>query len=325
MRRTRRKVLAAGGILFAAGCLETDSSTPEGGENGRDEAVTQSESDQPSTGTEDCQSGITVSTYPYEPVSDLPVSLDERERSIVSVAVDEGTADYTTYKSEPLRSDVIVRHDGAFYRTDFSLSTEPVPAYTMDLYWEDGQTAPEDGEVVAFADLPESDQTTIEAAALGPEEEGEGDGLPQSTLSIQEYPAPYPDNGTDSRLIGSRTWVRWRDHTMRIDVAGESESTTDRRTFEYRLERVAEDEAAFREFVSDRYVVALDDLSPSQRSLLTQAIEDRYEECRPPSTALAELRDRLTEADPLPHPNDDSWYVAFEGERYRLRTTEWVH
>lgn len=338
MQRTRRHVLVLSGALLSAGCLQTDPSPSEGGtpeptdestQSGSGEPPTdeptQSDPEEPLTETEDCQSGITLSMEPYDPVSDLPVSLDDRERSIVTTAVSEGSADYTTHGSEPLRSDVIVRHDGAFYWTAFTLRTESVPAYTMDLYWEDGQAAPDDAMVVAFDDLPDSDQTVLEAAALSPEEDGEGDGLPQRTLSIQAYPAPYPEDGRNSRLVGGRTWVRWRDRTIRVDVAGASESTTERRTYHYTLELIAEGEAPFRQFVAARYVVDLDDLPASQRSIVAAAAEGRYEECTPASEALAALQDTLSNAEELPHPRDDSWYVAIDGERYRLRRMDWVH
>lgn len=325
MQRTRRQIIAASGALLTTGCLETEPTPPEGGTGGQTDELTPSANDRSSTGTDECQSGIRLSTKPYEPVSDLPVDLNEAERSIVATAVSKGTADYTTYGSEPLRSDIIVRHEGAFYRTDFGLSTESIPAFTMAIYWEEGQSAPENTTVVSFDDLAASDRTAIEAAALSPETEGEGDGLPQRTLSVQKYPAPYPDDGRNSRLVGGRTWVRWRDRTVRVDVAGASESTTEQRTFYYTLEQVAEDESAFRQFVADSYVVTLDDLSSSQRSVLTEAFEDRYEECTPASSDLTAVQDRLAAAEQLPHPHDDSWYVALDGERYRLRITEWVH
>ena len=80
----------------------------------------------------------------------------------------------------------------------------------MDVYWENGQTAPAEATVVGFKDLPATDRQALRIAAVGPEdggrEDGEGgDGLPQETLSVGEFPAPYPDGGTDSQLIGTRT------------------------------------------------------------------------------------------------------------------------
>lgn len=339
MQRTRRSVLAASVTLLTAGCLETGSTPTEGAPGGQNGEATTTDTEATATGTEEvstgteetvtgtdgCHSGTTLRTAPFDPVSDLPVDLDEEERSIVETARSEGTAEYVTYGTEPLRSGVIVRHEGAFYRTDFSRSIEAVPAYTLDLYWEDGQTAPDDATVVPFEDLPAPDRTVLETAALGDGEEGEGDGLPQRTLSIREYPAPYPDDATNSQLVGNRTWVRWRDRTMRVDVAGESDSTTERRTFHYTLEQIAEGDAAFRAFAADQYVVTLDGLSASERSILSEAIADRYEECRPDSDALAAIRERLTDADALPHPRNDSWYVEFEGERYRVQITQWAH
>jgi hypothetical protein len=318
MERSRRRVIAAAGTLLTAGCLE--SGPPAGSSD------TESSSRGSPTGTDDCTSGITLSAEPYDPPADLPIHQNEVERSIVETAATEETAEYVTYGSEPLRADVLVRYDGSFYRTDYGVTaTETVPAYTMDLHWEAGQSAPEDATVVPFSDLPASDRAALEAAALDPETEGEGDGLPQRTLSIQQYPAPYPDDGTDSRLVGSRSWVRWRDRTMRVDVAGESDGTKERRTLTYSLTEVATDEAGFRDFVADRYLVEFGNLPSEERPILTKAIEDSYQECASASSSLSALQGRLPADEHLPYPHDDAWYVAFDGERYRLRTTKWVH
>jgi hypothetical protein len=320
MERSRRHVLAAAGTLLSAGCIGTGPATPAG------DSDTESTPDESPTGTDDCTSGITLSAEPYDPSSDLPIVLNDLERSIVETAASEGSAEYVTYGSEPLRADVFARQDETFYRTEYDVTaTETVPAYTMDLFWEEGQTAPDDATVVHFEDLPESDQTALEAAALDPETEGEGDGLPQSTLSIQQYPAPYPDDGETSRLVGGRTWIRWRDQTMRVDVAGSADGTKERRTLTYTLTAVATDEEEFRAFVADEYLVTLGDLPSEERSILTKAIGDSYQECAPASASLSALQDRLPADAHLPHPHDDAWYVAFEGERYRLRSTKWVH
>lgn len=319
MERSRRYVLAAAGTLLTGGCLEAGPSPPAGDDN-------ESTREGSETGTETCTSGITLSAEPYDPPTDLPVGLDEVEEPIVETAVTEESADFVTYGSEPLRADVFVRHDGRFYRTDYTVTaTETVPAYTMDLFWEEGQTAPDDATVVPFADLPAADQTALEAAAIGPETEGEGDGLPQRTLSIQQYPAPYPDDGANSRLVGGRTWIRWRDRTMRVDVADSADGTKERRTLTYTLTAVATGEEEFREFVADEYLVTLADLPSEERSILTAAIEDNYQECAPASSALSGIQERLPADDRLPHPHDDAWYVAFDGERYRVRSTKWVH
>jgi len=334
MPLSRRRVLALSGTVLTTGCLETgrtdspttDTTVTEDPPQTTSSEPHASERERSSTATSDCTSGVTITTDPYAPVDQIPVDLDQLERSIVATAASDGSADHETYGQAPLRGDVIVRYEGAFYRTEYSeTGVAEVPAYTLDLYWEDGQTAPEAATVVPFEDLSPMDRTVLETAALGDGEGREGDGLPQQTLSIRQYPAPYPGDVTDSELVGNRTWVRWRDRTMRVDVAGESESTTERRTFSYTLEQVGRDEEAFRAFVAEHYVVTLGDLSASQRSILSEAIADRYEECRPESDALAAIRERLTDADPLPHPRNDSWYVEFEGERYRFQIIQWVH
>ena len=57
----------------------------------------------------------------------------------------------------------------------------------------------------------------------------------------------------------------------------------------------------------------------------TEVLVHGYEECRPTSTALSGLRERLSGFERLPAPHEDSWYVAFDGRRFRLAITEWVH
>ena len=330
MPPSRRRVLAVTGFLLTAGCIE---SSPAGPATDRDSNGTESPepSDRSATDTDDCHSGVTVTTDPYAPVSELPVDLDQQERSIAATAANEAHADFETYGQAPLRADAIVRQDGAFYRTDYSEATaEEVPAYTMDVYWENGQTAPAEATVVGFEDLPATDRQALRIAAVSPEdggrEDGEGgDGLPQETLSVGEFPAPYPDGGTDSQLIGTRTWVRWHDRTFSVDVADESIATQERQTYGYTLERVAADESAFHEFVGEEYLVELTDLPASQRSIVSAAVEDHYEECLPDSDALGDLRERLSEKPSLPQPSDRSWYVTFEGRRYRLAILEWSH
>ncbi|WP_018258636.1 hypothetical protein [Halomicrobium katesii] len=321
MQRSRRRVLAASASLLAAGCVGFDTTSLE--DDRRDQRSPTSSPN--GSETDGCTSGIVLTTGPYAPAADLPATLSETERSIVERAASDGPASYTTDGASPLRDGVIVRHDGAFYRTKSEIvAVDAIPVYEMDVSWEEGQTAPDSATVVAFEELPESDRAALESAALDPESEGEGDGLPQRQLSIRAFPAPYPDGGTDSRLVGSRTWVRWRDRTMRVDVAGDSEGTKERRTFEYTLERVAADESALRSFAAERYLVALDDLPEAQRSILTAATDGRYEECAPASTALSALQERLSEGEQLPHPNDDAWYVALDGERSLLQSSEWV-
>lgn len=318
MTLSRRRFAGLAGTMLLGGCLDTASP-------GRKEQPEESPKDSPessATGTERCASGLTVSAGAFAPVDDLPAKLDERERSVVADAVEQGETTVTTYGQAPVRADILVRQDGAFYRTAYSItSTEQVPAYEFNAMWEKGQEAPEDATVVAFEDLPTVDQEVLETTLLG----SEGDGLPQRGLSVTAYPAPYPEGAEQSALIGNQSWVRWRDRTISVVVAGEQTGTQERRSYRYTVEQVAADEAAFRAFVDDHYLVALEDLPDSQRSIVRSAIESSYQECRPPSDDLAGLRERLSDEPSLPHPYQESWYVTVEGDRYKLAIRRWQH
>lgn len=328
MAPTRRRVVCLGAALLSTGCLGTGQGPTDTEPPDTDGTATSPSTDvrtphdghtQPAT--DRCAGGVDVRTNPFDPASDLPHTPGSTERAIVDEAVARGRVEETTYAQPLLESGVFVTHEGAFYRTQSTVvQVEDVPAFSMDVEWEHGQTAPAEATVVSFEALPRVDRDALRAAVLDPEHEG----LPQQGLSVREYPAPYPDPGP-SRLIGTLTWVRWRDRTFRVRVAEASETTQERRTVRYTVERVAETAEAFRRHVTERYLVTLDDLPEPQRELLEDALVHGYEECRPTSTALSGLQERLSGFERLPTPHEDSWYVAFDGRRFRLAITEWVH
>lgn len=329
MLSTRRRALALGAALLSAGCLGTGQRTPgaERPDTGdtatsppTEAGTTHPERTAQST-TDRCVGGVNVRTTAFDPASDLPHTLGSTERAIVDEAVASGHVDDTTYAQPVLESDMFVAHGERFYRTNSTVvQVEDVPAFSMDVHWERGQTAPAAATLVSFETLPRVDRDALRAAVLHPTHEG----LPQQGLSISEYPAPYPDADA-SQLIGGRTWVRWRDRTFRVRVAGTSETTQERRTVRYAVEPVADTPEAFRQYVAAQYLVVLDDLPAPQRELLEDALAGGYEECRPTSAALSGLRERLSGTERLPDPHEDSWYVAFDGRRFRLAIAEWVH
>lgn len=306
MPPSRRHVLALGATLLSPGCLGAGSVGP----------ATDAKPDE-----DRCPSGVVVRADAFDPAADLPYQLDRTQRSIVADAAAAEYVEYVAYGEAPLDADAFVVHDDAFYRTDYAVATvERVPAFPMDLRSDPDREPPADAAVVAFDDLPEVDREAL-GAALDPEREGEG--APRQ-FTVREFPAPYPDGGTESRLVGNATWVRWRDRPIRAEVAGESDATRERRTLRYAVDRVAETDAGFRRFVADRYLVRLDDLPADQRAVVEATVDDGYEECRPQSEALAALRSRLDGAERLPTPGRDAWYVGFDDRRFELRISEWV-
>lgn len=86
---------------------------------------------------------------------------------------------------------------------------------------------------------------------------------------------------------------------------------------EYAAELVAPDAASFREFVDDRQVVDLKDLTPGERTILDAAVSGGYhEETASPSAAWDRLLARLPATD-VPDRHY-VWYVEYEGESYEL-------
>jgi len=292
----RRGALSIAASLFAGGCL--------GG-----------------IGNDGCTNGVYVDAEPFDLVPALEERIRDQERTVGAETVENDGTRRTTYAEVPFRDPTLFPHGGTFYRISReTVESATVPAFALGAEWDEGQSAPAGTAVVAFADLPENDRRAFELAMPG-----ERNGQFPEGFSVGEYPAPYPDGGEGSRLIGTTTWVEWRDRTIRVEVAGEQTGTTERVTYAFAAERVADDAAGFRAFLAETYLVDLSGAPEAQLEILRSARgEGSYEECLPASDGLAALRDRLDEEEKLPEPYSNDWYVAFAGERSRLSVSEWV-
>lgn len=322
---SRRTFLATGALVLAAGCLDATgrgpTETDEPDESPTDEDSPDHTDDHP---TGDCHSGVYVGANDIDPPQDLPVDLSDPQRSLVADATD-GAVEIDTYAHRPLRDGVFVRHDGRFLETGVEqVGAVEIPARVSNLDWEEGRTPPDGAEVVEFPSLPPEDREALRFVVEGPEYAERPEGHPSQGLSAEDVPVPYPDGTDGSRLVGAGTvWVHWNDRYYRVEVTTESDTVT-RRTYRIGADEVASTGQQFTQVVVDRYLVALEDLSDDERRILTTAADDTYEECGDGSEALQSLRDRLSEHDQLPHPEDQSWFVSFEGDRYALEFTNWV-
>jgi hypothetical protein len=337
---SRRRVLASAAALVTTttGCLGSDSpaatdrdprgsASPTTGTTRRESPQTGTETETNGGPTENCQSGVAVRTEPFAPVEQVAIAVDDPARPIVDAATGDGSGgstQITTYGQAPIHDGVFVRYEGAFYRSRHSeVERESVPARTLSVRWEKGQTAPADAETIPYAALPGSDQRALRLAIFGPVYERGLDRHPRQGLRVSEFPAPYPDGTSDSRLVGNdRTWVEWQDRVYAVRVGGETE--TDRRTYRYGFERVASSAERFRSVVADEYLFALDSLDDAEREIVESAVDGGYEECEPTSAAFDSLRDRLNAERDLPHPREGEWYVSYDGERYLLDVGGWV-
>lgn len=325
---SRRALLVGGAALLASGCIGSDRDAGADGRRSDDESP-ESTDDRPVTSeTPTCIRGFYVSADPFDPPEDLPADFTmapEPLRELVREVVENEVLEIATYGEEPLQDGLHLRREGVFYRLSVELTDGTgVPARRTNLEWEAGQTAPDGADVVAFEDLPGADRRALELLVYGTEYSRPYQ-HPREGLSAHDVPAPYPGGTDGSQLVGAgTTWVRWDDRVYRVEVTTESTTVT-RRAYRLAVSEVAADEAAFRQQVVDRYLVALDDLPDGERDVLSTATEGTYEECEPASDALDGLRERLSAHEQLPPWYEDSWFVAFDGDRYALAITNWVH
>lgn len=267
-----------------------------------------------------CESGVTVEARQFDPIAELRTRVVPRQRRIAAEAIEGDDPRVTVYWDEPFAEPTLVPHDGAVYRVrQRTVDSVDVPAFSFSVRWHLDQGTPAGTESVRFEDLPENDRRAFLIVAPPP------DGHPPKGFDVNRYPAPYPDGGDGSVLIGGTTWVGWEGKVVRVDVADERTGTTQRITYDITTDRVAEDGAGFRLLLAEEYLVDLSDAPEPQLEILRQAsADDFYDECEPQSDALAALRERLGDEPTLPEPYPEEWYVAFDGERYRLSVLDWT-
>lgn len=322
---TRRSLLAVAVPLLVGGCVTETPATDRSSTPPKTTDGSPSPTDQ--TATPDCMRGYTVSVSPFMPTEQLTTSLRPAQRRLFERIVAEDGVVLQTYGQRPIRTERYTRHDGAFYRIDYERTgAEEVPARRAALSWEKGQEAPEGEPVVAYSELPEVDQVALEFLIHGPKYSREG--LPTQGMTANDVPVPYPQGTADSELVGAGTvWVEWEDRVYEVTISTE-EGTITRRTFDYTATRVADSKEDFREYVVDRYLRTLENLSSEERSVLDAAVEagedGTYEDCNEPSTGYETLQQRMENVPDLPDPHNDHWYISYEGERYLLEIGGWV-
>lgn len=265
-----------------------------------------------------CASSYTLSVRPLTDAQLADFATDdpydqyeETATRLVETAASEGEATYSTYHSAPLRAGVYVEHDGAYYRVERDrTATRDRTAHEVGIEYDSETTPPDDATVYSLDELPEADREAFLSAY--PEKLKRG-GDPRG-FSIGGYEYVYPD-GANSRLLDAGTvWIRYDGRPLEVTVGGTT--TVEEVTYRYTLAEVADDRARFVAFVRDRFVVVLDDLSPAERDVFEQAIDEDVDECEPLSEGLSGLKDRL-EAVPEERRLDDmGWPASYEGDTY---------
>lgn len=324
--QTRRSLLAAAVPLLVGGCIG-DSPPPEQPSTSTHDTRSPTDGSDTSTATADCTRGYTVAISPFEPTEQLVTGFRPAQQRLVDRILADNGVVLQTYGQRPIRDDQYTREGNVFYRIGYEQTdAEEVRARRADLSWENGQEAPADEPVVAYTDLPEIDQQALEYLIYGPKYSREG--LPTQGMSVGDAPAPYPRGTDGSELVGAGTeWVEWDDRVYEVTITTE-ERTITRRTFDYDATRVADSEAEYREYVADRYLRSLGELSSEARSVLEAAIEagedGMYEDCNEPSAGYDALKTRMEDLTELPDPHTDHWYIAYDGERYLIEIGGWV-
>ena len=296
----RRGVLSIAGTILAGGCL--------GGAG---------------TPTKNCSSAVLVGVEPFDPVAALSGRLSEHERAVLADAATGETPTLTTYRDGPFPEPTLATREEAFYRIRRrTVETADVPSFETTV--SAGGDGTPGTDPIPHAALPEADRRALRVAVLGPGR----DRLPSGELSIEGFPAPYPDGADSSRLIGTVSWVRWQDRTLRVEVAGGRTGTVERATYAVSAEKVADSPEAFRAFLAAEYLVDTEDFPESQRRIVDAAVDGGYSECFPESDALVALRDRLDDRTELPAPYGEAhrrnWYVEVGGERRLLSVSEGI-
>ena len=271
--------------------------------------------------------GYTMSISHFAPTEQLTTGFRPAQQHLVNRIITEEGVVLQTYGQRPIRTERYTLYDEAYYRIDYEQTgAEEVHAQLADLSWEKGQDAPEEKTVVTYTDLPEVDQNALEFLIHGPEYSREG--LPTQGMTVTDASAPYPKGTADSELVGAGTmWVRWDDRIYKVTISID-ERTITQRTFDYTATRVAGSKEGFREYVGKRYLRSIEDISNEEKSVLEAAIEagedGKYEDCNEPSPGYKKLEQRMRNLSDLPDPDNDHWYISYEGERYLLEIGGWV-
>ena len=325
----RRQILVAAGSLLTAGCssggtpddssggTRTSTNTPQWTQTTPRE-TRENEAAEPMN----CSGGYNLTVATFAPTEQLPLPTEGASTELVSDTVTGGTTEIQTYGDAPIKDGEYFETADAFYRFSYTVGDSvTVTAFELDIIWEADQRVPDDETALVFEDLSERDKRAFTFALNGPRYKQ----FEQSNevLRLRDVPAPYPD-GRDGSVFpeDETTWVEYEDRVYEVSVG--DLTTLERRTFVYEADQVASDDASFEQHIVDQHLIALAELPEAGRTVMREAIEGGYEECTPLSDGLEAVDEALTDSTALPEPHENSWYVSFEGERYRLERQVWV-
>lgn len=271
--------------------------------------------------TEDCSFGFELTMTPATDEDVIEETLTELShdcpgdwREIVSAAVVEGQTQYAAVHEPPLRDGNRVEYEGSYYRISREqVSTEEVEAYVFGAEYESGHGPPSGVSPVDFEDLPEADREAIRELLPNLDRR-----LVQRGFITKGYPIVYPEDAEEDSVLfdGETTWVRYEGAAIEVRISGPER--VERVTYRFTVKELATDRETFLQYVRETFVVGLDDVPPSERRVLSQAIDagdDGITLCEPEGAKRAVV-DRLDTIPESKTPRDRTWFLDYEGEVY---------
>ncbi|WP_324758317.1 hypothetical protein [Haloarcula montana] len=174
----------------------------------------------------------------------------------------------------------------------------------------DYNTSSVDGRVVAYDQLPDSDQRALEPL-LAPPREGDE---PGTDIDI---PVAYTDTeASASVLVPNRTYdgVRYQGETYAITVDVER-ATLD--TYRYDATLVATGSQAYARQLDRRYAFTLSNLSENESAIVDQAVGGTHYVEETGDPGFESLVDRFRHRRPVTvSESEGSWLVRYDGRRY---------
>lgn len=209
-------------------------------------------------------------------------SLSDDPRALAVETVENGSATRTG-SNPPFEPSLPVSYEGKYYNISYTVADETrATRYSIELTRVDGDV----GGGVAFADLPQVDRDALDGLLAGP--------LRDTESESAGVAAVYTDaEAADSRLVPDPEveFVVHEGTRYRVAVTDSRDTTVT--TYRFEATELAVDDAAFADYLRERYLFTLTDLSDEEREIVEQAAGSEYQETDEASEAFRSLARRL--------------------------------
>jgi hypothetical protein len=209
-------------------------------------------------------------------------SLSDDPRALVGETVENGSTTRTG-SNPPFDPSLSIAYEGRYYNVSYTVAEEvEATRYSIELTRVDGDV----GGGVALADLPQVDREALDGLLAGP--------LRNTESESAGIAAVYTDaEAADSRLVPEPDveFVVHEGTRYRVEVTGSRAATVT--TYRYEATELAAADAAFADYLRERYLFTLGDLSDAEREIVEQAAGSEYQESDESSEAFRSLARRL--------------------------------